>query len=366
MSSISLRNILKVVGLLFLAKRIIKYIQSRIMQIPLKRYVYTAAPSRIPIVSELWVYPIKSLGGFNAKEVEVTQSGFKFDRRWVIYDTKESRFISQRKYPCLALLKAELWEEGNKVKGVKISKKNSPESFVTIPIDESVNFGKGLTIWDVDFRAEFLFDQGDDASNFVSEYINSQTKKKREFRLLYLGEKSTSKCVEKYRSVSSENLVAFSDGFPFLLGNENSLIMLNNHLLKKYNLKHVEGIFKHVFGFYFDKKNKGLQLEMDRFRPNIVVRGFPPFKEERVRKISFNGVDFEAVKPSSRCKMTKINQTTAQVNKTEPLSSLRELKIYQGKENTPTEKVYFGQNLVLDTNSTGKILKVGDILCLEE
>ncbi len=44
-------------------------------------------------------------------------------------------------------------------------------------------------------------------------------------------------------------------------------------------------------------------LPMNRFRPNIVVTGAPGWTEDAWRRFSIGAVDFEAVKPCSRCKV---------------------------------------------------------------
>lgn len=44
-------------------------------------------------------------------------------------------------------------------------------------------------------------------------------------------------------------------------------------------------------------------LPMNRFRPNIVVTGAPGWTEDAWRRFSIGAVDFEAVRPCSRCKV---------------------------------------------------------------
>jgi len=46
-------------------------------------------------VSQLYIYPIKSLGGVSISSVNITDRGFEHDRRWMLIDTN-NRFISQR------------------------------------------------------------------------------------------------------------------------------------------------------------------------------------------------------------------------------------------------------------------------------
>ena len=61
-------------------------------------------------VSELFVYPIKSLGGISLNEAEVTDRGFKYDRRWMLIDSN-GNFLSQRKIPQMALISVDIYNE---------------------------------------------------------------------------------------------------------------------------------------------------------------------------------------------------------------------------------------------------------------
>jgi uncharacterized protein YcbX len=54
-------------------------------------------------VSEIWIYPIKSCKGFKVESAIVGKRGFLFDRIFMIID-KESKFVSQRTYPKMALI----------------------------------------------------------------------------------------------------------------------------------------------------------------------------------------------------------------------------------------------------------------------
>lgn len=117
--------------------------------------------------------------------------------------------------------------------------------------------------------------------------------------------------------------VAFSDGFPFLIVSENSLVSLNASMQ--------------------------LNLTMQRFRPNLVISGCPPYAEDSWREISIGDIDFRLPKPCSRCAIPTIDPETARLGK-EPLTTLNRLRKWQNK-------VYFGQNAL--HNRCGN-LTIGD------
>ena len=54
------------------------------------------------LVQDIFIYPIKSLGGIRLMEADVEERGFRYDRRWMLVDA-EGVFVTQRVYPQLAL-----------------------------------------------------------------------------------------------------------------------------------------------------------------------------------------------------------------------------------------------------------------------
>ena len=56
-------------------------------------------------ISEIHLYPIKSLGGISVQETLLTDFGLQHDRRWMLVDSNGS-FLTQRKFPQMALLQA--------------------------------------------------------------------------------------------------------------------------------------------------------------------------------------------------------------------------------------------------------------------
>ena len=61
-------------------------------------------------VKSISIYPIKSLKGINMNSHETFEEGFKWDRRWMLVD-EQGKFITQRSYPQLSLLKCSISED---------------------------------------------------------------------------------------------------------------------------------------------------------------------------------------------------------------------------------------------------------------
>ena len=61
-------------------------------------------------ISQLFIYPIKSLGGISVETTLVTDRGFQYDRRYMLVD-ENNRFLTQREFPVMALLQTAI--DGN-------------------------------------------------------------------------------------------------------------------------------------------------------------------------------------------------------------------------------------------------------------
>src|SRR5579859_1349251 len=69
-------------------------------------------------LAEIWIYPIKSLGGIRVKSARVFEKGLELDRRWMLIDD-DNEFMTQRIYPRMSLFKLQLkprWLRGPKFK----------------------------------------------------------------------------------------------------------------------------------------------------------------------------------------------------------------------------------------------------------
>jgi hypothetical protein len=90
---------------------------------------------------------------------------------------------------------------------------------------------------------------------------------------------------------------------------------------------------------------------MNRFRPNLVVRGAPPYAEDGWRTISIGRTLLRWIKPCTRCVATTTDQETGVRASREPLYTLARYRRMGGE-------VVFGHYLVAD--AWGERLRVGD------
>jgi uncharacterized protein YcbX len=256
-------------------------------------------------LSEINIYPVKSLGGISLQSSLVEERGLKYDRRWMLVDEK-NKFITQRAYPQMALLKVILNDNG-----LLISCKNTYSSGLIVPFDYKYSETKKVIIWN-DVIDGFFYD--DKIDKWFSDSLGIKC------RLVYMSDSAERKV---HHQRADDKKVSFADAYPFLIIGQSSLDDLNSRMEKP--------------------------LPMNRFRTNFVFTGGEPFEEDNWKKLKIGELTFEAVKPCARCVITTTDQETAE-RAEEPLFTLSKFR----KVNT---KVMFGMNLICE--STGKI-NLGD------
>lgn len=260
-------------------------------------------------LSEIWIYPIKSMGGIRLKNAKVAEKGLENDRRWMLVD-EQNVFITQRVHPIMALFKLERKNENFVVR--------FKEDSIELPISFA---GEGpeikTIIWDDEVQTKEV---GVRFNKWFSEKMGIACK------LVVFPENNKRQVDAKY-SINSEQ-VSLSDGYPILIIGQSSLDDLNRRL--------------------------NSPVPMNRFRPNLVFTGGQPYAEDSWKYFSVGSNKFAGVKPCSRCILTTVNQQTGKQGK-EPLSTLA---TYRKSEN----KIYFGQNvLAIDKNEIheGDAIKLG-------
>jgi uncharacterized protein YcbX len=246
------------------------------------------------VVSALYFYPLKSCGGIALEVAEINQRGIRGDRALMVVDLA-GRFITQREQPRMALIQPAIREDG----AITVTAPNMPE--ISIVVDDT---GK---CYDVEIWSDTCIgvDQGDAIAAWFSTFLGLAC------RVVSMPEDSVRRVNPQY-ATKPQDQVAFSDGYPLLLVTESSLADLNARMQES--------------------------LPVDRFRPNIVVKGTLPYVEDMWRKICIGHVLFHIAKACQRCPITTTDQATAVVGK-EPLKTLATYRRAQ-------KGVIFGQNLI--------------------
>ena len=247
------------------------------------------------ILSEIYIYPVKSLAGIKTEKWQVNEKGLLHDRKWMLIDSN-NQFLSQRKLPEMVLIKTQITED-------ELILSNPDAENISLPLFPTSGDNIETTIWKDQCQAKTTSKVAD---QWLSDFLGIECK------LVYQANETIRPVDPDYAKVSDS--VNFSDGFPFLIVSEASLQALNQEM--------------------------GLQLPIKRFRPNLVISNCTSYAEDSWREITINDIGFRLPKPCSRCPVPTIDTETAKRSK-EPLKTLNRIRRWNNR-------VYFGQNALHD------------------
>ncbi len=270
-------------------------------------------------VSELYIYPVKSLRGISLQQSLLSSEGLQHDRRWMVV-RENGRFVTQREWPALALIQTALREDG-----VELSR----EGFGSHKLLFNATAGANVSskVWS---DAVETTDEGDAASAWLSAATGCTYP----LRLVRMAAGFSRQHSDADR-FGSENATHFADASPYLLANQASLEALNIELQTRGHSP----------------------VPMNRFRPNIVVQGLPAFAERNVDLLAGKSFEFSLRDACERCVVPTIDQQTAIKHaKMEPFKTLAEINPMPGKK-TPA----FAENSVLSFGA-GQMIRLGDEL----
>jgi uncharacterized protein YcbX len=259
----------------------------------------------INIVKELYIYPIKSLGGISFQSIMAEEMGFENDRRWMLID-ESGQFISQRSHPVLSQFQPEIFNGK-----IGIAYQDQTHEFF---IDESLNVPISVAVWDDQSE---VFEVNKNTSNWFSKCLGFSCK------LVKISNAGDRKHMNMGMNVYFN--VSLADGYPYLLVGSESLDHLNEKLEEK--------------------------ITVARFRPNIVVSSEIAHEEDSYGVFQIGKAKFKNVKLCGRCIMVN-NDPSKSIVKKEPLKTLSS---YRKVDNN----ILFGTNLVC--LNTG-VVSVGDVV----
>jgi uncharacterized protein YcbX len=294
-----------------------------------------------PKVSEIYIYPVKSLRAVELKEAIMDECGIDRDRRLMLVvpnpppvyghlrDDPTHKFLTQRQCPQLATVTAQYLSKD--LLRLSVDKQKKSMTF-HLSFDSDKQPILKSRLWD---NVVEVVDMGDAAADFVQAIVGDDIQNVRLTRMLQPSLAKDAYVPPSARTwLGTTPQVALTDGFPILIACEASLQEVNRRL-----------------------KQKGKEpIPMSRFRPNIVIANTKtPFEEDSWKVISIGNTIFHLVKGCPRCKQSCTDQQTGQVHD-EPLSVLSE---FRAVSNTNTDDVYFAQNAIA---SSGTTVKQGDIV----
>ena len=248
----------------------------------------------MPELAALIYYPIKACRGFEVDASNVERMGLEHDRRMMV-TTPEGGFLTQREHHKLALVTPS-------ISGDELTLSAPGMESLTIDIRKSGPI-RPVDIWRS--KGVQAVDQGQGAAEWFSDWLGASV------RLMHMANGYIRKLDQKY-AINTDDHTGFADGYPILLASEGSLSDLNARL--------------------------ETPIPMNRFRPNLVVKGSEPFGEDTWSRIRIGGVEMAIVKACARCVVTTIDKDTL-IQSKEPLKTLASYRRQNGG-------VIFGQNII--------------------
>jgi hypothetical protein len=227
-------------------------------------------------IASLHIYPLKGGRGISRPEIRLDQRGPEHDRRWMVVDP-DGNLVTQREIADLCRVTALPTATGLRLEAPLVGA-------LEVPDPPETDSHLTVRVWNDRVEAH---DAGADAARWCTGFLGAPV------RLVHLASRATRRTDPDYDPIGSP--VGFADGYPILLAGEASLAGLNARL--------------------------EVPLPMNRFRPNIVVRGSEPFAEDGWRRFWVNGIPFDNVKPCARCVVTTTDQESAERG-VEPLKTL--------------------------------------------
>ncbi|MGF1754226.1 hybrid-cluster NAD(P)-dependent oxidoreductase [Vibrio makurazakiensis] len=254
-------------------------------------------------LSQINVFPVKSVGGISLSTSWVEKQGLSFDRRFMLA-LADGNMVTARKYPKMVKVSSSLLADG-----IVFTYPDAKPLFVRyaqFKMQETP-----ATVWKDNFNA---FTTTDEADDWFSDVLGIRVE------LLFTGEQSN-----RIREKLGHN-VSFADGYPLLVISQASLDELNRRSPEEHS--------------------------MDQFRTNLVVSGNEPFIEDSWKRIRIGEVEFEAVKACERCILTTVDVDKGEFRPTkEPLNTFSTFRANE------RGGVFFGQNLVAKNEG---LIRVGD------
>jgi len=254
-------------------------------------------------ITEINLYPVKSLRGTSVPQALVGSNGLQHDRCWMLVDDQGKK-ITQRECPRLALLLPRLQDGTLRVEVPGASD-------IVVPRDGWTDELLTVDLWGHEHT-------GLVAAGAVNHALSDAAGMS--CRLLSLA-----------HDKATGNGVPFHDDAPLLVISQSSLDELNRRL--------------------------PTAVPMNRFRPSVVVTGSTAFEEDEWQRIAIGETEFTAVKQCVRCSITTVDQAQGEFRGPEPLKTLATFRRLE-------QNVAFG-TYFRPLNPGGKLRVEDDVKVLE-
>lgn len=224
--------------------------------------------------------------------------GLELDRNWMVVDANTRQFLTIRQIPQMTLINTGISDDGDDlVIGIE------GEGEVRIPLRPSREWLdlnttlEQVTIWDC-VTDGYIY--GPEVNGIFSRFLG------RDLCLVYKG--PTPRALKGNgdpRLLGREQNVNFPDVFPVLVASMTSMAELNSRL----------------------QPRGADSITIERFRPNIIIKGNLPWTEDSWKLVRISGddskpLDLDVLSRCARCQVPNVDPDTAVKHPTEPWDTL--------------------------------------------
>ncbi|XP_052597641.1 molybdenum cofactor sulfurase isoform X2 [Peromyscus californicus insignis] len=279
------------------------------------------------VVTNIYLYPIKSCAAFEVTKWPVGSKGLLYDRSWMIVN-HNGVCLSQKQEPRLCLIQPFI-DLQRRIMVIK-AKGMDP---IEVPLEEN---SERAQICQSRVCADRVntYDCGENVSRWLSQFFGRPCHLIKQSPNFQRNARKTPGKGQPPGTVATLSLVNEAQ---YLLVNTSSVLELQQRL----NASDEHG----------KEESFSVKDLVSRFRANIITKGARPFEEEEWEEVSVGSLHFQVLGPCHRCQMICIDQQTGQRNQ----------DVFQKLSESRGRKVNFGVYLMhesLDLSSP-RFLSVG-------
>ncbi|MFO1266429.1 MAG: MOSC N-terminal beta barrel domain-containing protein [Rubrivivax sp.] len=227
-------------------------------------------------IASLHVHPVKSFAGVAVREALVIETGFEFDRAWMVVDER-GEMLTQRQHPRMALVQPRLRADDLVLR--------APGMLALHLRLDAAEEATTARVWNDTVKA---YDMGALAGQWVSDFLGLP-----KLRIVRF-DPEHKRLADRQWTGDVQAECAFADAFAFLVAGTASLADLNERLA--------------ACG--------AAAVGIERFRPNIVLEGLAAFEEDYIDELAIDTeegpVRLRLVKPCVRCTVPDVDPASGE------------------------------------------------------
>ncbi|KAG0084982.1 hypothetical protein BGZ93_003602 [Podila epicladia] len=279
-----------------------------------------------PIISKIYIYPIKSCKALELTQTQLSKYGLAHDRVFMVVNPETAKLRTSREFHQMVLAEQTIVDDTLVItaggKTIKVPLVPSPSVYPESDVYMFRHLMKAL-------------DLGEEAAQFFTEYLGAPS------RLVYKSPNQV-RAVTLHTPTASEMgyqaETAFADCYPVLALSEESVAEINTKLEKP--------------------------VQALNFRPNLLIRGVTaPWEEDTWCVVKISGVVYYFTCRCTRCDSPNVDPNTGIKDKLQPQKTIQAFRrIDKGKK----AKFFgcVGMNVV--PSAVEGTLRVGDVLEIEQ